>query len=74
MNWKDSFRAALVTVDPAKLLDLIHGTETAMVHRSESSPTISNEELNAISDATRTLHILKNHALAESRFWPVAIK
>jgi hypothetical protein len=66
MKWKDTFRAALVEVDPAKLLALIHEAEIAMMARSESLPTVSNEEKLAISDATFTLRILKSHALAGS--------
>ena len=66
MNWKDQYRAALIETDPAKLLSLIHDTEVAMRGRSESLPTVSNEELQAISDATCTLGILKSHALAGS--------
>lgn len=65
MNWKDSYRAALVEVDSAKLIALIHEAEAAMTARSESG-TVSNEELQAVSDARRTLRILKNHALAAS--------
>lgn len=66
MTWKDIFRAALVEVDPAKLLVLIHEAEIAMTARSESLPTVSNEELLAIGDATCTLRILKRHALGAS--------
>lgn len=66
MNWKDSFRAALVEVDSTKLMALIQEVETAMAARSESLPKVSNEELQAISDARCTLRILKSHAPAAS--------
>jgi hypothetical protein len=66
MTWKETFRAALVEVDPVKLLALIHDAEIAMTERSEFLPTVSNEELQAISDATCTLRILKSHTLAGS--------
>jgi hypothetical protein len=66
MTWKETFRAALVEVDNAKLLALIHEAEAAMTARSQALPTVSNEELQAISDATCTLRILKSHTLAGS--------
>lgn len=66
MTWKETFRAALVEVDTAKLLGLIHEAEIAMTVRKESLPTVSIEELQAIGDATCTLRILKSHALAGS--------
>ena len=59
MTWKDIFRAALVEVDPEKLMILVNEAELAMMARSKSLPVISNEELLAISDATSTLGILK---------------
>lgn len=64
MNWKDRYKAALVEVDPAKLLSLIHDTEVAMTSRSESLPAVTNEEREEMSDATCTLRILKNHTQA----------
>ena len=62
MTWKESYRAALVEVDPAKLMGLIRDTELAMTLRKESLPKISNQELQEISDATCGLSILKSHA------------
>ena len=62
MNWKESYRAALVEVDPAKLMGLIRDTELAMTLRKESLPKASNQELQEISDATCGLSILKSHA------------
>ena len=64
MNWRDRYRAALVEIDPIKLLNLIHETEVAMNSRSESSPTVTNEELQEMNDATCTLRILKSHTKA----------
>lgn len=66
MTWNDTFRAALVEIDPAKLRVLIHEAEIAMTARSESLTTVSNEELLAIGDARCTLRILKSHAPAGS--------
>jgi hypothetical protein len=66
MTWKDAFQAALVEVDPAKLPALIHEAEVSMAERSKSSPEVSSEELQAISDATWTLRILKSHVMAGS--------
>ena len=63
MIWKETFRAALVEVDPVRLLALIRDAETAMTARSESLPTVSSEELLAMGDATCTLRILKRYAL-----------
>ena len=65
MNWKDKYRAALVEVDPARLLSLIDDTEVAMTSRSASTPAVTKLELQEISDATWTLRILKSHAQAE---------
>lgn len=62
MNWKDQYRAALIEVDPAKLLSLIHDIETAMNGRSEALPAVTTQELQEMSDATRTLRILKREA------------
>jgi hypothetical protein len=59
MNWKDQYRAALIEVDPAKLLGLIHKTEEAMGVRSEALPAVTTQELQEMGDATRTLRILK---------------
>ena len=64
MNWKDRYKAALIEVDPAKMLILIHDTEVAMSVRSESLPTMTTQEREEISDATCTLSILKGHAQA----------
>lgn len=60
MNWKDRYRSALVEIDPTKLLSLIHETEVAMSERSESSPAVTTQELEEMSDATCALLILKN--------------
>lgn len=64
MNWKDQYGHALVEVDPAKLLGLIHDTEVAMNERSVSLPAMTMRESQEMSDATRTLRILKRHAQA----------
>jgi len=64
MNWKEQYKSALVEVNPARLLSLIHDTEVAMATRSESLPAVTTQELQEMSDATRTLRILKNHAQA----------
>jgi hypothetical protein len=64
MYWKDTFRAALIEIDPAKQLNLIHDAQQAMTLRSESLPKISSHELDEMNDATRTLQILKSHAQA----------
>jgi hypothetical protein len=66
MSWKDAFQAALVELDPAKIPALIHEAEMSMAERSNSLPAASSEELQAISDATWTLRILKNHVMAGS--------
>ncbi|HKV80664.1 MAG TPA: hypothetical protein VJP02_21115 [Candidatus Sulfotelmatobacter sp.] len=60
MNWKDRYRAALVEIDPIRLLSLIHDTELAMSARSETLPAVTAEELQEMSDATCTLGILKS--------------
>lgn len=65
MNWKESYRAALVEVDPLKLLGLIRDTELAMALRRESVPRICNQELQEMSDANCSLRILKSHAQHE---------
>lgn len=62
MNWKDRYRAALVEVDPSKLLRLIHDAEVAMSLRSDSLPALTIQELQEMSDATRSLGILKSQA------------
>ncbi len=62
MNWKDQYRAALIEVDPAQLLSLIHDTEEAMGVRSEALPAVTAQELQEMGDATRTLRILKREA------------
>lgn len=62
MNWKESYRAALVEVDPARLLHLIHDAEAAISQRAEVSPAVTIEERQELGDATSTLCILKNHA------------
>ena len=72
MNWKESYRAALVEVNASKLLLLIQQTESAMRARSESIPAAPLEELRAIIDATCTLRILKSQALAEGSLSPSA--
>jgi hypothetical protein len=59
MNWNESYRAALVEVDPVKLLALISETEVAMTLRSGSLPAISDQERQAMGDATCSLGILK---------------
>lgn len=59
MNWKDRYRAALIEVDPARLLNLIRDTEVAMNMRSESTPAVTKQELQEMSDATCTLRILE---------------
>lgn len=64
MNWKDRYRAALIEVDPAKMLILIQDTEVAMSVRSKSAPAVTTQELEEMSDATCTLSILRNHAHA----------
>lgn len=64
MNWKDRYRAALVEIDPITLLSLIHDTEVAMAARSKSLPLVTTQELQEMSDANRTLIILKNHMQA----------
>lgn len=64
MNWKDQYMAALVEVDPGKLLGLIHETEVAMTSRSESIPKVSEGEQMEMHNATCTLRILKSHAEA----------
>ena len=66
MDWKERYQAALVEVDPVKLLSLIHDTEAAISIRSESEPNVPAEELQAMSDATSTLHVLKRHELAQT--------
>lgn len=62
MNWKDRYRAALIEVDTARLLSLIHDTEVAMSARSESLPAVTTQEMQEMSDATWTLRLLKSHA------------
>ena len=66
MNWKEQYKSALVEVDPATLLGLIHDTEVAMNERSESLPAVTIRESQEMSDATCTLRILKNLARAGS--------
>ena len=65
MNWKERYRAALVEIDPTRLLSLIHDTEVAMSGRSESLPAVTTQERQEMGDATRTLGILKSHAQTE---------
>lgn len=67
MNWKDSFRSALIELDPAKLMARIHETETAITKLSKSSSSVlSTDEMQAMNDAMCTLGILKNHFCAET--------
>jgi hypothetical protein len=60
--WKDRYRAALVEVDPEKLVTLIQEIEAAIGSRSESLPVVTTLEQQEMSDATCTLRILKGHA------------
>ena len=62
MNWKDRYGAALVEIDPTRLLRLIHEAEVAMGARSESLPVVTAQELQEMSDASYTLRVLKSHA------------
>ena len=67
MNWKDRYRAALVAIDPIALLSLIHDTEVAMSARTESSPAVTTQELQEMTDANCTLRILKTNLQAGRR-------
>jgi len=62
MTWKQAYRAALIEVDPVKLLGLIRDTELAMTLRTDSLPQVSRQELQEMNDATCGLRILKTHA------------
>jgi hypothetical protein len=66
MKWKELFRAALVEVDPTKLVALIRETEIAMAERGDSLPADSIQEQQEIQDARYSLRFLKNHELARS--------
>lgn len=62
MNWKERYRAALIEIDPTRLLNLIQDTEAAMSLRSESLPAVTTQELLEMSDAAYTLRVLKSRA------------
>ena len=62
MTWKQAYRAALIEVDPVKLLGLIHDTEIAIALRADSLLQLSRQELQEMNDATCGLKILKTHA------------
>ena len=64
MNWKDQYRAALVEVNPDRLLGLIHDAEAAMRARSESLPAVTLQELQEMGNANWALSILKSHVQA----------
>jgi hypothetical protein len=66
MDWKARYQAALVEVDPGKLLSLIHDTEAAIALRSQTEPKVSDKELQAMGDATCTLQVLKRLELAKT--------
>jgi hypothetical protein len=62
MNWREQYKKALVEIEPTRLLDLVHEAELAISARLESLPVASDEEIQQMSDATRTLRILKSYA------------
>lgn len=66
MHWKDSYRAALIEVDPDRLLHLIHEAEVAISQQSNGSPAPTIQERQELGDAISTLRLLKDNVCTPS--------
>jgi len=67
--WQPEYRAALLEVDPKKLLELVHAAEGAIFNRlqelAQSSDSPDNKaERQAIQDALSNLRVLQREKLS----------
>jgi hypothetical protein len=58
-QWRDSYRAAILELDPKRLQARVKAAEDAINARASSDARISRDERREMSDALSTLRILK---------------
>jgi hypothetical protein len=63
-QWQGLYHAAVLEIDPHKLLERVQAAESALLKRLEALPEISEnvDERLAIFDAMATLRFLRLHA------------